>query len=261
MIDVAFTPAELRPASVAVVVDVLRATSTVTQALSSGYARILCADSIDGARALRSPARVLAGERRCVKPTDFDQGNSPREVLQCRGADLVLATTNGAPATVAAARHAPRVLLASLLNLDAVIEVLAAHGDWTRLDLQIACSGTDGAVALEDVYVAGRLCSRLRGLRSDAALVAQAVGQAFGTPFDALAASADARALTKLGMADDIAFCALESQLEAVPVVTAGGDGVAVITRYDPGREWPSLSCGGLTVVRRPRPRWLARGR
>ena len=111
------------------------------------------------------PGRVLAGERHCVRPPGFDQGNSPREAARLRGDELVLATTNGAPAVIAAAQNAPVVLLACLLNLDAVVAVLQGA------DVQIVCAGTDGAVALEDVYVAGRISARLPGRRTDAARV------------------------------------------------------------------------------------------
>ena len=102
MIDVALTRADLRAADVAVVVDVLRATTTATQALAAGYRSVLCAESVELALGLRGPGRVLAGERRCVAPPGFDQGNSPREAARRRGDELVLATTNGAPAIVAA---------------------------------------------------------------------------------------------------------------------------------------------------------------
>ena len=157
MIDVALTRADLRAADVAVVVDVLRATSTATQALAAGYRSVLCAESIERALTLRAPGRILAGERRCVRPPGFHQGNSPHEAVRRRGDELVLATTNGAPAIVAAAQHAPVVLVACLLNLDAVIAALEGA------DVQVVCAGTDGAVALEDVYVAGRICVGLRG--------------------------------------------------------------------------------------------------
>ena len=156
MIDVALTPVELRPAAVAVVIDVLRATSTATQALAAGYKRVLCVESIERAQALRAPGRVLAGERDCVMPPGFDQGNSPQEAARPRGEELVLATTNGAPAIVAATDHAGAVLIACLLNLEAVLQRLRA----TDGDIQIICSGTDGGVALEDAYVAGRLSRR-----------------------------------------------------------------------------------------------------
>ena len=229
MIDVAFTRDGLRDADVAVVIDVLRATSTATQALAVGYRNVLCAETIERARELRGPGRVLAGERHCVKPPGFDQGNSPTEAFSRRGHELVLATTNGAPTIVAAAQHAPRVLLACLLNLESVRRALSPPQQGPMLDVQIVCSGTDGAVALEDVYVAGRLSAALTGGRTDAALVAEGVVRAFETPIAALAASADAAALRAADLEDDIAYCARESELDVVPTVIATGPGVAGI--------------------------------
>jgi 2-phosphosulfolactate phosphatase len=228
VIDVAFTRAQLQPADVAVVVDVLRATSTATQALATGYERVLCAATVERALQLGGPGRVLAGERRCRKPLGFDQGNSPREVLDRRGEEFVLATTNGSPTIVKAATRAPLVLLACLLNLDAVEQALfEVGGD----DVQIVCSGTDAAVALEDVYVAGRLSGALPGERTDAALVAEGVARAFETPLDALAASADAAVLRRSGLAEDIEYCARESEFDVVGVVGAIWPGVAAVGR------------------------------
>jgi 2-phosphosulfolactate phosphatase len=226
VIDVAFTRADLRDADVAVVVDVLRATSTATQALAAGYRRVLCAETLYRARQLRRPGIVLAGERHCVKPAEFDQGNSPAEAAVQRGVELALATTNGAPTIVAATQHAPRVLLGCLLNLRAVCD---AVGDDPERDVQIVCAGADGAAALEDVYVAGRISRGLPGERSDAALVAEAVARAYESPLLALAASADAIVLSEAGLISDIEFCARESVLDITPAVIAASNGVAAV--------------------------------
>jgi phosphosulfolactate phosphohydrolase-like enzyme len=139
----------------------------------------------------------------------------------------VLTTTNGAPAIVAATGVAPEVRLACLLNLDASIRALATHAGG---DVLIVCSGTDGAVALEDVYVAGRLSAALLGERSDAARVAEAVAAAFPTPLDALAASSDAGKLRALDLDSDIADCAVESTLDVIPIVTDVAGGVATVS-------------------------------
>jgi 2-phosphosulfolactate phosphatase len=223
VIDVAFTCADLRAADIVVVVDVLRATSTATQALAAGYRSVLVVEQLEQAYALRAAGRVLAGERHGLTPPGFDQGNSPQDARRRRGEELVLTTTNGAPTIVAAARHAPVVLLACLLNLDAVLRRLEGG------DVQIVCSGTDGAAALEDVYVAGRLCARLSGPRTDAARVAEGVARAHATPLAALAASADAAALRAAGLDDDIEFCARESTLGAVGRVAGGAPGIASV--------------------------------
>jgi 2-phosphosulfolactate phosphatase len=226
VIDVAFTRAELRSVDVAVVIDVLRATSTITQALASGYRSVVCVTSVAGATRLRAPGRVLAGEQRCITPPGFDQGNSPRDARSVRGDELVLATTNGAPTIVAAAPHAREVLLASLLNLEAVLQVLAQT---PALELQIVCAGTDAAPALEDTYLAGRICAELPGERTDAALIAEAVARRHETPFEALVASADARVLSAAGLDADIVDCARESSLQVVPRVLSAAEEIATI--------------------------------
>src|SRR6201987_852331 len=81
-VHVAFTPGEQTPAPVGIVVDVLRATSTICQALASGYGRVLCCAEIEEARTLAAsegPAK-LAGERRLEAIEGFDFGNSPAEL-------------------------------------------------------------------------------------------------------------------------------------------------------------------------------------
>ncbi len=233
MIDVAFTRADLHRADVAVVIDVLRATSTVAQALAAGYRRVVCVDGAERAVRLREPGQVLAGERRGVKPPEFDQGNSPLEAVQRRGDELVLATTNGTPTIVATTRYARTVLLACVTNLDALVDAISTDGEPRQRELQIVCSGTGGSAALEDVYLAGRLCSRLNGDRTDAARVAIAVAAAYPTPFEAFAAGASAVVLREAGMAEDIEYCARESILDTVPRVLRAGTGVAVLGKCE----------------------------
>ncbi|HEV2777519.1 MAG TPA: 2-phosphosulfolactate phosphatase [Solirubrobacteraceae bacterium] len=223
MIDVAFLGTAVRPAATAVVIDVLRATSTITLALASGYERVLVAGSIDEARELRTPERTLAGEVGCARAPGFDLGNSPEETVEPRGSELVLATTNGAPAIIASAKVADEVLVASLLNFGAVAEQIG--GD----DVLLVCAGTDGRVSIEDVYLAGRLSAALGGPRSDAAHVAEAVAAAFPTPLEALEASAGAVGLRREGLQSDIVFCAQESIVDAVPRLAETVEGVAVI--------------------------------
>src|SRR6266581_1420246 len=125
---VALTPAEAGPAHVAVVVDVMRATSTIAQALASGYRRVLCCREIDDARALRrqlGDEAVVGGERDAVQIEGFDLGASPREYLEPRAETAILTTTNGTRSTLAAAANAEHVLLGSLLNLDAAAAAAA----------------------------------------------------------------------------------------------------------------------------------------
>jgi 2-phosphosulfolactate phosphatase len=232
VIDVALTPRELRPSERIVVIDLLRATSTATWALAGGYARVRFADSLHAALALRSPGRVIAGERECVMPAGFDQGNSPADAAVCRGDELVLATTNGTPAIVAATRAAATVLLGCMVNLAALCERLAETD--TGGDLLILCSGTNGAVAIEDVYLAGRITAELYGPRTDATLLAEAVARAYRTPIAAIAASSNAAVLRAAGLSRDLADCARESAVDVVPEASAGEDRTSVAVALVP---------------------------
>jgi 2-phosphosulfolactate phosphatase len=225
-VDVCFTPQEVRPVEVAVVVDVLRATSTIVQALAVGYPRVVCCRCVAAARELRASGRVLAGESASLRVPDFDLGNSPAAIATAgrRGEELVLATTNGSPAVVAASGAAERVLVGCLLNLRAVLAAVPSDAG-----VAIICAGTNGRPALEDVYVAGRLVAALGHVPSDAARVAERVASGYGAPLEALAASEDATQLRATGQERDIAWCARESVLEVVPGVWSTEEAVAVV--------------------------------
>jgi 2-phosphosulfolactate phosphatase len=225
-VDVCFTPREIRPAEIAVVVDVLRASSTIVQALAAGYSRVLCCRSVAAARRLRAHGRVLAGERDGLRVPDFELDNSPAAVAGAgrRGEELVLATTNGSPAIIAASRVARRVLIGCLLNLRAVQDAITANTATI-----IVCSGADARPALADVYVAGRIVAALDGMPSDAARVAERVGSAYPAPLEPLAESEDGARLRAIGQEADIAWCARESVLAVVPEVSSTDDEVAVV--------------------------------
>ena len=208
-IHVAFTPDEAAPAPVGIVVDVLRATSTIAQALAAGYHRVLCCAEIDDARALRAelPHSLLGGERKAVRIEGFDFGASPREFLEPRAETLILSTTNGTSAILEAAERCEEVFLGSLLNLNAVAEV--GRGK----DAVIVCAGFQGAFALDDAYCAGRIVQLLDSERTDAAIGAELVARAFPTATDGL----NARTYGPPGLEEDIAFCARENVLDVVP--------------------------------------------
>ena len=221
MIDVAFLGADVRPAATAVVIDVLRATTTITLALASGYERVLVAGEIDQALGLRAEGRVLAGERDCKRPPGFDLGNSPEDTMTPLGPELVLVTTNGAPAILRAVAACDDVLVACLINEDAVVEVLSSRSG----DILLVCAGTNGNITVEDTYLAGRLSARLKGPRTDAARIAEAVAAAHPEPIEALEVSAGAQQLHAVGLGADVAFCARESITTVVPrVVGTLGD-------------------------------------
>ena len=183
-IHVAFTPVETGPAPIGVVVDVLRATSTIAQALASGYQRVLCCAEIEDALALRAqiPDSLVGGERKAVQVEGFDVGASPREFLEPRAETLILSTTNGTRAILETAERCEEVVLGSLLNLDAVAKAARERGE----DVVVICSGFKGAFALDDAYCAGRIVALLDATRSDAAIAAELVARSFSTALEAL---------------------------------------------------------------------------
>jgi 2-phosphosulfolactate phosphatase len=190
---------------------VLRATSTITQALASGYRRVLCVSELDEARALRAevPDSIVGGERMAVRIDGFDVGASPREFLEPKAETLILSTTNGTRSIVTAAARCERVLLGSLLNLDAVAAEARTHSE----DVTILCAGYSGGFALDDAYCAGRIVQLLGGERTDAAVAAATIAGNYATPLEGL----NARTYGPPGLEEDIAFCARESVLETVP--------------------------------------------
>jgi 2-phosphosulfolactate phosphatase len=208
-IDVAFTPVETAPAPLGIVVDVLRATSTIAQALAAGYERVLCCAEIEEARALRAelPSSLVGGERKAVRSEGFDVGASPREFLEARAETLILTTTNGTRAILETAKHCDDVVLGSLLNLDAVVSAVGGR------DTVVACAGFQGAFALDDAYCAGRIVQLVKGSQTDAAIGSELIARAFPTALEAF----NARTYGPPGLEEDIAFCARENVLDVVP--------------------------------------------
>ena len=223
-VHVAFTPDEAAAAPTGVVIDVIRATSTICQALDAGYERVWCAAEVEDARALAAGDVTLGGERLGVRIDGFDLGNSPREYLAPRTPVLAMSTTNGTRAIVTAAERCERVYIASLLNLGAVIEAARSHEE----DVAVFCAGVKGAFALDDAYVAGRVADGLAFERSDAAEAARRLAASYASPEEAFRASRSGRNLINHGpeLEADIPWCARESVLGVVPRL-AGMHGVA----------------------------------
>ena len=222
-VHVAFTPDEAAAAPVGIVVDVLRATSTIAQALAAGYRRVLCSAEIDEALALRDAVgdALVGGERNAVQVEGFDLGASPREFLEPRADTLILSTTNGTRTILRAAASCETVLLGSLLNLEAVARAARERGE----DVAVLCAGFKGAFALDDAYCAGRIVQLVGGERTDAAIAAELVACAFPDAHSGLTA----RTYGPPGLEEDIAFCARESVLEVVPRLAGLVDGAAEI--------------------------------
>ena len=218
-VKVGFTPAEEVSASLGIVIDVLRATSTICQALASGFERVICVGEIDDARALAGPGVALAGERANVRIDGFDYGNSPREFRDLvpdtsATSSLVLTTTNGTRLLLAAAARCDEVVVASLLNFDTVVAAARESED-----VAVLCAGVERAFAIDDAYVAGRIVAALDGERDDAAVASVRLAEAFATAEAGIGGGVSAANIRTAKLDDDIPYCALESVLDVLPRV------------------------------------------
>ncbi len=160
-VSVCFTPGppDVPAGAAAAIVDVLRATTTLTVALDAGAARVIAVATPAEALARRAtlPAAWACGERDGRIVAGFDRGNSPDEYRDdaVRGRTLVFASTNGSQALLRA-RAARRRVLVALINVSAAAAALAGEAE-----VVVVCAGKEGRFALEDAACAGALCTRL----------------------------------------------------------------------------------------------------
>jgi 2-phosphosulfolactate phosphatase len=247
-IDVVFTPNAVAPADLAnrtvVVVDVLRATTTIAVALANGAKAVLPAGTTEEAlriaQNLEHDAVILAGERKSERIPGFALGNSPSEFGPdvVAGKTIVMTTTNGTAALVAA-QGGREVVAAAAVNFSVVAAwcraALAATGD-----LVILCAGGEKQFALEDAFAAGRLTKVLLpegGTRSvtinDSAVAALELARHYGERWGrALKASVHGRELVQLGFRADLETCAAQDTHPVLPLYADRR-----ITAYRPPNE------------------------
>ena len=250
-LDVAFLPSLFRQPGqyVCIVVDVLRASSSLIVLLERGVAEVLPAGGIGEARRLARdwPQHLLCGERGGLPPHGFRYGNSPAEfaTLELAGRRVILCTSNGTKA-LARVAAAPLVLVGALLNASAVGRAAAGAAADQGLGVAVVCSGEEGgtAFALEDAVGAGAIVDAILSLGreapvrarlelTDAALAALTVYRAHqGQEQAALRASSHARDLEALGMGEDLSFCARRDAFATVPCLHRSDDGRLVLRRY-----------------------------
>lgn len=227
-VDVAVTVEAVVPATLpghtALVIDVLRASTTMIAALGNGAAAIVpVAQSAEARRvhAAMGNGALLAGERRGDTVPGFDLGNSPLEVTRARvaGKTVVFTTSNGTRALLAC-RSAARVGVAAIVNVSAAAHWAVEHAS----DLTIVCAGERGAKSLEDHVCAGLVVDAVVHLAPGAVLTrgareAQTDAERYRGDVQRLGAdSAWARHLRRSGRAGDVAACLRLDTSSLVPV-------------------------------------------
>jgi 2-phosphosulfolactate phosphatase len=222
-----FTAAEVDPTRVqkgtAVVIDVIRATSTIVEALANGaqavYPTLSTEEALRLATSLGRDDTILCGERKGLKVEGFDLGNSPREFVpdRVRGKRLVMSTTNGTRAFLAA-QGAERVLAGSFLNLSGVTR--AVNGTER---LALVCAGKEDRFSLDDALCAGRILRALiedNGVDpelDDASRAVLALARDLEPDEALLRGTAAGAALVAVGLEDDLPVCAQVDRHAVVP--------------------------------------------
>ena len=244
-LDVFFGGHQMTPADVqgrvVLVIDVLRASTTVAVALANGAKAVIPFESSDEvvarAKQFERDDVLLAGERRMHAIPGFDLGNSPREYTAeaVEGKTVLLTTTNGTVA-LAGIQGARDVVVASYVNYSAVSTIIRAAGRG-EADVTIVCAGRDRQFALEDAACAGRFTravNRPSTVRlNDAAQACSMIDRRYGDRLDRLFEDSEhGRALAEAGFAEDLIVCA---NVDSHPVIPIYHD--RQITKLGPDRE------------------------
>jgi len=208
----------------AIVIDVIRATSTIVEALASGaravYPTLATEDAIRIANSLGREDTLLCGERKGLKIPGFDLGNSPSEFTEehVGGRRLVMSTTNGTRAFLAA-EDADRVVAASFLNLSSVVESVRQAER-----IALVCAGREGRFSLDDALCAGVIIREILTVTGsdapeldDASRAVLSLAERFQPDLPLLRSTAAGAALVEVGLEADLVHCAERDRHDLVP--------------------------------------------
>jgi 2-phosphosulfolactate phosphatase len=209
-----------------IVIDVLRATSTIVTALERGCTSVIPVETVNLAKSLQQKDDLLGGERFCKKIPGFHFGNSPLEYTrkEVEGKRIILTTTNGTRA-IHKAQKASHLIVGSLLNASMCASAALSLGK----DVVILCSGTLDEFSLEDGLCAGFIVeqftrqARTQVHTNDLGLALQAAYlQSEPSLTDTILGSSNGKRLCKIGYKDDVSYCSQTDILRIVPYLNKG---------------------------------------
>lgn len=236
-LNVFFTPIEIvtseaQPDDIYIVIDVIRATTTMAVMFDQGAARVFAAENVEQARAAaqKMPGRLLCGERNVKPLPGFDYGNSPHQFsqLDLRGSELILTTTNGTRAFYTCPEKATR-LAGSYYNAHAVMSYVLKLAFERSSNVAFVCAGELGYFALDDATCAGYLALELQRLAAEhfsemplhideSIYAAIAIYEAFKPP-KILEYCDSARSVFQAGLTEDPYFCMQTNKSASIPTV------------------------------------------
>lgn len=248
-IDVAFTPGEVQAlaSKVCIVVDVVRATSSLTVIMSKKPRKVILTTTIQKATRLASQQTIhplLCGERKGLQPEGFDYGNSPRKFFEADLKDrVIIFTSSNGTRAVADLVIAPHVFLGCFLNASAVVKKAYETAHTNNMDVLFVCAGREEKFAIDDAYCTGFLVSRLMSLIASGENFAlgdgaQAALGIFGYYRDdrrLLEMSGAGKAVIEIGLADDLTFLLQRDLIDCVPELIC--------------KDFPEPDCGFSVMV------------
>ena len=215
---------------VVVMIDVLRASSTMVTALYNGAKGVIAVEDMDAAskysRNLDEESYLLSGEKDGITIEGYDLGNSPLEhTRECVGGKtIILNTTNGTKA-IRRSSLAKTIIVGSFLNLDTVLKHLRKL---EGKEIVLVCAGWRGRLALEDLLCAGNiiyeLCSgQLPAEARDGAKVAFGLYEKFSDDIEnSIKSSNYAVRLRDIVGEDELEYCCQRSIMQVLPVLNEG---------------------------------------
>lgn len=230
-IDVAFTPAEVQAlaSKVCIVIDVIRATSSLTVIMSKKPRKLILTTTIQKAARFASQQMVhplLCGERGGLKPEGFDYGNSPKQYFSADLKDrvMIFTSSNGTRA-ISDLVIAPHVYLGCFLNASAVVQKSYETAKSNAMDILLVCSGREEKFAVDDAYCAGFLVSKLMAMLEagqdftlgDGAQAALGIFGYYRDDRKLLEMSGAGRAVHEIGLAEDLTFLLQRDLIDCVP--------------------------------------------
>jgi 2-phosphosulfolactate phosphatase len=207
-----------------VVIDVLRASSTIVTALTNGAKEFIPVGSVEFAMkasgSMFGGQTLLGGERNTKKIDGFNLGNSPLEynTETISGKAVVLFTTNGSK-TIVKTKFSEITFICSFLNLSAIANHLAS----LKKDFEIVCSGRNNLFSIEDTICAGKLIAEIQNLSeeielTDSSIASVSLSKSLGKNIKKMLFASDhGKILLENGFEEDLVYCSKLNTTEIIP--------------------------------------------
>lgn len=219
--------------TIVVMIDVLRAGTTICCALFNGAKEVIPVETTEKAVSIYSSlsreTRFLGGERNCIKPSGFDAGNSPTEYSESvvKHKSVILTTSNGTKLFLKA-KHSKQRIIGSYVNIDSVLNHIKSINEENPCNITFLCAGNEGRLSYEDTLCAGAFIDELQKFYndveiSDTAHAAMTLYRMFSDNLQNFIAETEhASKLRHLGFIEDIVLSLEWNKYPVVPVLSGG---------------------------------------